>query len=57
MAKDKAKSQMSEANQKMPQATALYNQQENLNNLYKTATININHYKGKSDELTSKSLN
>ena len=47
-----AKAQISEANQKMEQATVLYNQQQNLNNLYETAITNLKHYMDKTEELT-----
>ncbi len=36
----------------MSQATELYNQQKSTNNLYKTATINLKHYKSRAEELT-----
>ena len=46
-----AKAQISEANKKMEQATTLYKQQQNLNNLYATATKSLTHYKGKTEEM------
>ena len=51
-AKSNADTAITNADKKMGQATALYNQQANLNNLYTTATTNLNHYKGKAEELT-----
>ena len=53
-AEEKAKSATVEADKMMEQAKALYNQQLNINNLYQNSTTNLNHYKGKSEELTAK---
>jgi len=47
-----AQIQTAQADEKMKQATALYNQQANLNSLYKTAATNLTHYKGKAEQLT-----
>jgi len=51
-AKANADTATTNADKKMAQATALYNQQQNLNSLYQTATANLTHYKGKTEELT-----
>jgi len=47
-----AQAAITNADKKMEQATALYNQQANLNTLYNTAATNLNHYKNKSEKLT-----
>jgi len=50
--KANADTAIANADKKMEQATALYNQQANINSLYKTATTNLAHYKRKTEELT-----
>ena len=45
-----AQAQISEADEKMKRATALYHQQQNINNLYQQATKDRDYYKGKADK-------
>jgi hypothetical protein len=53
-AKSEATTVKKTADTKMSEAKALYNQQQNLNNLYETATTDLNDYKNQTNKLTEK---